>query len=210
MNSITSNIFRKIADHIDYYYWNPQPGHPPRWINITILIISLYLWFVVWTPIKVETTEVLQLSPESGGEVYIIERTNNLIKGKFDGYFTDWMRLSINNKYYWCICKESFCPHGGTLDNNRMEKIKSKGISEVIIINNDYCLVTEYTFDLNNMNNMQRENLGKINLSKEEIINKLENFGPTLYYSWQKTIWIIFVIFYLMSIYITKYKEQRL
>ena len=129
MNNASSSIFQKITSHIDYYYWNPQPEYSPRWVNIFIFIISIFLWFGVWTPIKVKTTDILQLSLKSGDEVYIIERTSNIGKGKFDGYFTDWMRLSINNKYYWCICKESFCPHGGTLDDNRMEKIKSKGIN---------------------------------------------------------------------------------
>lgn len=206
MNSTTSNTIRKIADHINYYYWNPSSG-PPRWLNLVILIISLYLWSITWTPIKVKTTDILQLSPKSGDEVYIIERTSNIGKGKFDGYFTDWMRLSINNKYYWCICKESFCPHDGTLDDNRMEKIKSKGISEVIVINNNYCLVTEYTFDLSSKNNIQRENLGKIRIPKEEILRRLKNFGPIQYYSWQKIIWTIFVIIYLMIVYTTKGKE---
>ena len=100
MNNASSSIFQKIASHIDYYYWNPQPGHSPRWVNILIFIISIFLWFGVWTPIKVKTTDILQLSLKSGDEVYIIERTSNIGKGKFDGYFTDWMRLSINNKYY--------------------------------------------------------------------------------------------------------------
>ena len=201
MNNASSSIFQKIASYIDYYYWNPQPGHSPRWVNILIFIISIFLWFGVWTPIKVKTTDILQLSLKSGDEVYIIERTSNIGKGKFDGYFTDWMRLSINNKYYWCICKESFCPHGGTLDDNSMEKIKSKGISEVIVINNNYCLVTEYTFDLSSENNIQRENLGKIRLPKEEILKRLKNFGPIQYYSWQKIIWTIFIIIYLMIVY---------
>ena len=82
-----------------------------------------------------------------------------------------------------------------------MEKIKSKGISEVIVINNNYCLVTEYTFDLSSENNIQRENLGKIRLPKEEILKRLKNFGPIQYYSWQKIIWTIFIIIYLMIVY---------
>jgi len=78
MNSTTSNIFRKIVDHIDYYYWNPPPGYPPRWLNVLIFTISLFLWLVAWTPIKVKTAEVMPLSPDNGDEVYIIERTGFL------------------------------------------------------------------------------------------------------------------------------------
>ena len=88
-----------------------------------------------------------------------------------------------------------------------MEKIKSKGISEVIVINNNYCLVTEYTFDLSSKNNIQGGNLGKIRLPKEEILKILKNFGPMQYYSWQKIIWTIFIIIYLMIVYTTKGKE---
>ena len=146
MNSTNSNIFRKIADHIDYYYWNPQPGHPPRWLNIIVFLISLFLWFIVWAPIKVKTTEVLQLSPERGDEVYVRKNTGSkLASGKdSNGMYTDWMMLEINKKNYWCICKIGFCPHYKmkgvvSLEDNG----KLKGIKEIIIINKHYCLVTK-------------------------------------------------------------------
>ena len=145
MNNTTSNIIRKIADHIDYHYWNPPPGYPPRWLNVLIFTISLFLWLVAWTPIKVKTAEVLPLSPDNGDEVYIIERTGFGTASRGNMQYSEWVRLRINNKRYWCICSSNFC----SLDRKNIfpteakDVIKEDDISEVIIINNKYCLVTK-------------------------------------------------------------------
>ena len=109
MNSTTSNIFRKIADHIDYYYWNPPPGYPSRWLNVLIFTISLFLWLVAWTPIKVKTAEVMPLSPDNGDEVYIIKRTG-FGATSHGMQYSEWVRFKINDKKYWCICDSNFCP----------------------------------------------------------------------------------------------------
>ncbi|WP_298644290.1 hypothetical protein [uncultured Cardiobacterium sp.] len=205
MNGTTSNIFQKIADHIDYYYWNPQPGHPPRWLNIMVFSTSLFLWFVAWAPIKVKTTEVLQLSSDKGDEVYLIENTGE--KSSYRGSISsDWMKLKINKKDYWCICKMNFCPHSDTKANRaRGFTIKDpliRGDLKVIIINNKYCLVIEkYLAEGKGGNNIN------FSLSSSEIKHELRNVGPMENYNFQKYIWGWVVFIYLIGfIYKAKFK----
>ena len=205
MNSTTSNIFRKIADHIDYYYWNPLPGYPPRWLNVLIFTISLFLWLVAWTPIKVKTAEVLPLSPDNGDEVYIIERTGFGTASRGNMQYSEWVKLRINNKRYWCICSSNFC----SLDRKNIfptearEVIKEDDISEVIIINHKYCLVTK---------RVQKHPLsGKVedvfSLPVEGIKLRLRFFAFYWQIVWQMSLWLIFMFFYIRNVYSRKAEE---
>lgn len=199
------NVWQKIAEHIDYYYWNPPPGYPPRWLNVIVFVISLYLWMFAWTPIKVKTTEILQLSPEKGDEVYLMENTGE--KSSYRGSISsDWMRLKINKKDYWCICKINFCPHSDTKTNRArgftVRDSSIKGDLKVIIINSKYCLVIEKHLAEN-----REENNINISLSSSEIKHELRNIGPMENYNFQKYIWGWITFIYLIGfIYKAKFK----
>lgn len=205
MNSTTSNIFQKIADHIDYYYWNPPPGYPPRWLNIIIFVISLYLWMFVWVPIEVKTIEILQISPENGGEVYLKENTGEKFGYGKSHMFTDWMRLEINQKDYWCICRMNFCPHGPST-TFKPPKVRKKltEIKEIIIINKENCLVTKSV-----INNSKNEKGIELSLSQSQIRDTLYNFSPKENYITQKLIWIFLLFMYISYIYEYKKLHQR-
>ena len=204
MNSTTSNIFRKIADHIDYYYWNPPPGYPPRWLNVLIFTILLFLWLVAWTPINVKTAEVMPLSPDNGDEVYIIERTG-FGATSHGMQYSEWVRFKINDKKYWCICDSNFCPltRRGLFARDQREIINRGNISEVIIINNKHCLVTK---------RIQKHPLsGKIegvfSLSPKAIKISLKFFVFYWQIVWQMSLWFTFMFFYIRHVYSRKTEE---
>jgi len=205
MNNTTSNIIRKIADHIDYYYWNPPPGYPPRWLNVLIFTISLFLWLVAWTPIKVKTAEVLPLSPDNGDEVYIIERTGFGTASRGNMQYSEWVRLRINNKRYWCICSSNFC----SLDRKNIfptearDVIKEDDISEVIIINNKYCLVTKRIRKYPLSGKVE----GVFSLPAESIKLRLRFFAFYWRIVWQISLWFIFMFFYISYVYSRKSEE---
>ena len=137
MNSTTSNIFRKIADHIDYYYWNPPPGYPPRWLNVLIFTISLFLWLVAWTPIKVKTAEVIPLSPDNGDEVYIIERTG-FGATSHGMQYSEWVRFKINDKKWGCTRLADMLPSEKE-DNTLQIKEKSTERTTPFFCARSYC-----------------------------------------------------------------------
>ena len=168
-----SNVWQKIAEHIDYYYWNPPPGYPPRWLNVIVFIISLYLWMFAWAPIKVKTTEILQLSPENGDEVYLKENTGEKFGHSKSHMFTDWMRLEINQKDYWCICRMNFCPHGPST-TFRPPKVRKKltEIKEIIIINKENCLVTKSV-----INNSKNEKGIELSVMNRQIVRYVDLFS---------------------------------
>lgn len=199
------NVWQKIAEHIDYYYWNPPPGYPPRWLNIIVFVISLYLWMFVWIPIKVKTTETLQLSPENGDEVYLKENTGEKFGHGKSHMFTDWMRLEINQKDYWCICRMNFCPHGPSTAF-KPPKVRKKliEIKEIIIINKENCLVTKSV-----INNSKNEKGIEISLSQSQIRDTLYNFGPKENHITQKLIWLFLLFMYISYIYEYKKLHQR-
>lgn len=199
------NIWQKIANHIDYYYWNPPPGYPPRWLNIIIFVISLYLWMFAWNPIKVKTTEILQISPENGGEVYLKENTGEKFGYGKSHMFTDWMRLEINQKDYWCICRMNFCPHGPST-TFKPPKVRKKltEIKEIIIINKENCLVTKSV-----INNSKNEKGIELSLSQSQIKDTLYNFGPKENHITQKLIWLFLLFMYISYIYEYKKLHQR-
>ena len=203
MNGTTSNIFQKIADHIDYYYWNPPPGYPPRWLNILVFSISLFLWLVAWTPIKVKTAEVMPLSPDNGDEVYIIERTGFGAASRGNMQYSEWVKLRINNKRYWCICDSNFCPlrRKNILPSKSKEIIKINYINEVIIINHKYCLVTKsFSVDFYG----RKTNLSS---SQKEINMRLRYFMFFWQIVWQMLLWFFFMFFYISYVYSRKAEE---
>lgn len=197
MNDTTLNIFQKIADHIDYYYWNPKPGHPPRWLNILILIISLYLWMFVWVPIKVWAVEPILLSSANGDKIYLKENTGEKSFGTGKTrMFTDWMRLEIKQKDYWCICRENFCPHHGVGIKPAKRTIQLNGIEQIVIINKKYCLVISKVV----LSNTNGENV-ILNLSQKEVKNILQNFGPIENYINKKIMWLLIILLHLVFVY---------
>ena len=202
MNSTTSNIFRKIVDHIDYYYWNPPPGYPPRWLNVLIFTISLFLWLVAWTPIKVKTAEVLPLSPDNSDEVYIIERTG-FGATSHGMQYSEWVRFKINDKKYWCICDSNFCPlyRKNIFPTEAKEVIKRESITEVIIVNKKYCLVTKSAYK--DFHGESRE----FSIPKEGVVLMLKYFAFYWRIVWQMSLWFIFMFFYISYVYSKKAEE---
>ena len=178
MNNASSSIFQKIASHIDYYYWNPQPGHSPRWVNILIFIISIFLWFGIWAPIKVKTIEERPLSVENGDDVYVARRTGfsfKSFKEKSMTYYSTWMQISINNKLYWCICEIKPCPRLRSASLNvKKDYSRRNRINNVLIINHNYCIIKS-------MFNYRNE---EENLSSDRISYLIKHFGPTERYLW--------------------------
>ena len=186
MNNASSSIFQKIASHIDYYYWNPQPGHSPRWVNILIFIISIFLWFGVWIPIKVKTIEERPLSVENGDDVYVARRTGfsfKSFKEKSMTYYSTWMQININNKLYWCICEIKPCPRLRSASlNEKKDYSRRNRINNILIINNNYCIVKS-------MLNYRNE---EVILSSDRITYLIKYFGPMEIYLWFK----IFLLFF--------------
>ena len=199
------NVWQKIAEHIDYYYWNPPLGYPPRWLSVLIFTISLFLWLVAWTPIKVKTAEVMPLSPDNGDEAYIIERTGFGTASRGNMQYSEWVKLRINNKRYWCICSSDFC----SLDRKNIfptearEVIKEDDISEVIIINNKYYLVTKRV----RKHPVSGKVEGVFSLPVEGIKLRLRFFAFYWQIVWQISLWFIFMFFYIRNVYSRKAEE---
>ena len=194
MNNASSSIFQKIASHIDYYYWNPQPEHSPRWVNILIFIISIFLWFGIWAPIKVKTIEERPLSVENGDDAYVARRTGfsfETFKHKSIILYSTWMQININNKLYWCICELESCPRIRSASKlaQKEDRFQRNKIDNILIINKRYCIVKSM-FDYQN----KRESL-----SSDRINYLIKHFGPMEKYLWFKIFLLFFLMIYLQS-----------
>ena len=193
MNNASSSIFQKIASHIDYYYWNPQPGHSPRWVYILIFIISIFLLFGVCIHIKVKTIEERPLSVENGDDVYVARRTGfsfKSFKEKSMTYYSTWMQININNKLYLCICEIKPCPRLRSASlNEKKDYSRRNRINNILIINNNYCIVKS-------MLNYRNE---EVILSPDRITYLIKHFGPMERYLWFKIFLLFFLVIYLQS-----------